>query len=100
MSFGQLMVLGRQTREAPARRRMLENEIRHLAVAKGETTIGLVSMRDVLATLSDGGRVRATGLRYGPEERSMITEKTDHHFVAHGDPPPRTRCPIWSRKDS
>jgi CBS domain-containing protein len=37
-----------------ARERMLENEIRHLVVVKGETTIGLVSMRDVLAALSTG----------------------------------------------
>ena len=34
-----------------ARDRMLENEIRHLVVTKGETTIGLISMRDVLAAL-------------------------------------------------
>jgi CBS domain-containing protein len=35
-----------------ARERMLEHEIRHLGVAKGDTTIGLISMRDVLAALS------------------------------------------------
>lgn len=34
-----------------ARERMLENEIRHLVVRRGETTIGLVSMRDILASL-------------------------------------------------
>ena len=32
-----------------ARDRMVENEIRHLLVSKDETTIGLVSMRDILA---------------------------------------------------
>ncbi|HEV8627028.1 MAG TPA: CBS domain-containing protein [Acidimicrobiia bacterium] len=34
-----------------ARERMVENEIRHLLVSKGETTMGLVSMRDILATV-------------------------------------------------
>lgn len=33
---------------------MLANEIRHLAVTIGESTIGLVSMRDVMAVLADG----------------------------------------------
>ena len=32
-----------------ARECMLENQIRHLAVVKGEKTIGLISIRDVLA---------------------------------------------------
>jgi CBS domain-containing protein len=34
-----------------ARERMVENVIRHLLVSKGETTMGLVSMRDILATV-------------------------------------------------
>ncbi|MGH9009390.1 MAG: CBS domain-containing protein, partial [Acidimicrobiia bacterium] len=34
---------------ADASRLMLRDEIRHLAVTRGEQTVGLVSMRDVLA---------------------------------------------------
>jgi len=34
---------------AGAAREMLRNEIRHLAVARGERTVGLISMRDLLA---------------------------------------------------
>jgi CBS domain-containing protein len=37
-----------------AQERMLENEIRHLVVIKGGTTIGVLSMRDVLAALPAG----------------------------------------------
>jgi len=33
---------------------MLRNEIRHLAVTRGDHTIGLISMRDVLAVLAAG----------------------------------------------
>lgn len=37
---------------AGAAREMVRNEIRHLAVARGERTVGLISMRDVLAVLA------------------------------------------------
>jgi len=37
---------------AGAAREMLRNEIRHLAVARGERTVGFISMRDVLAVLA------------------------------------------------
>ena len=36
---------------ADARDCMLANEIRHLVVVKGETTLGLISIRDILAAL-------------------------------------------------
>ncbi len=36
---------------ADARDCMLANEVRHLMVVKGETTLGLISIRDILAAL-------------------------------------------------
>ena len=41
---------------ADAAREMLRNEIRHMAVTRGERTVGIVSMRDVLAVLSEACR--------------------------------------------
>jgi CBS domain-containing protein len=39
---------------------MLANEIRHLAVTAASTTIGIVSMRDVLALFADEARPEGT----------------------------------------
>ena len=38
---------------AEAAREMVRNEIRHVAVSRGERTVGIVSMRDILAVLSE-----------------------------------------------
>lgn len=45
---------------AAAANRMLANEIRHLVVTAGSTTIGIVSMRDVLAVFVDQTRQEET----------------------------------------
>ncbi|HVW35457.1 MAG TPA: CBS domain-containing protein, partial [Acidimicrobiia bacterium] len=37
-----------------AGREMLRNEIRHLALARGDRTVGVISIRDVLAVLAGG----------------------------------------------
>lgn len=39
---------------AEAEDRMLANEIRHLVVTKGPSTIGVLSIRDIMATVSAG----------------------------------------------
>jgi CBS domain-containing protein len=39
---------------AQTAREMLRNEIRHVAVIRGDRTVGIVSIREVLAVLSEG----------------------------------------------
>lgn len=50
---------------------MLANEIRHLAVTVGSATVGVVSIRDVLAALADDAGHRRSGRSVEQTEERM-----------------------------